>query len=215
MKRPLDLFSRIMYSLTLLWWVLLMGLALGSWVVQAADSTWLHRSLLSTAGVRWFFSHVEDALATPTLLAFVLSSFTLSAVVRSGFWLAVFRWLRHRKASSQEQFALFMAVLVLVAQVLGMVLLTALPHAILLSVTGALFPSSFSMGLLPTSLFMLTVVALVYGVLSGTLRTPFEIVRAICTPDDWLKPLLLCYVSGALFWACLTYVLGENTIFGT
>ena len=59
-----------------------------------------------------------------------------------------------------------------VVTVVIMLLLTVVPHAILLSVTGELFPSAFSSSLIPSLSFVLIVMSLSYGVASGTRSRP-------------------------------------------
>ena len=107
-----------------------------SWLFSAAYPTSGVRSLLSAEGLRWLMGHFSDLLATPLLVWIVLCSIAWGCLSRS--------CLLHRPTNYRERRAQFMALLLLGIIVGVMVLLTAIPHAVLLSAVGGLWPSPFS-----------------------------------------------------------------------
>ena len=74
----------------------------------------------------------------------------------------------------RERIGLRLALVEFLLAIVIMLLLTVVPHAILLSVTGQLFPSNFSVSLIPTLSFILLVMSLSYGVTGGTINSVAE-----------------------------------------
>jgi aminobenzoyl-glutamate transport protein len=94
----------------------------------------------------------------------------------------------------------------LIAIVAALLLLTAIPHAPLLSATGVLFPSSFSDGLLPVVCFVVIVVSLSYGFVSEKFTSFEMLLDALVRGIRKASPLLLLYVLAAELYASLRFV---------
>ena len=88
-----------------------------------------------------------------------------------------------------------------------MLLLTAVPHAILLSVTGSLFPSSFSHSILPVLCFTVIVCALTIGFSNDHLHTVSDIYRALTYGIQVAALLIPLYIISAELLASLRFVL--------
>ena len=159
-----------------------------SWLVSAAMPDVPIHSLLSSEGIRWFFGTFVDNLLTPLLVWLLLLSMAWSTVSKS-------RLLRTSLA----------VALMLVAVV---ALLTAVPNAILLSATGELFPSSFSRSIVPVVCFIVTVTAMVYGFLLGTISSLSDFYEALSGGAKFFAGLLPIYVSGCELVASLMFVMG-------
>ncbi len=158
--------------------VLLLALAqvlliLFSWLVTAANPDLALRSLLSSEGVRWFVGSFVDNQQTPLLVWFITVSLAAGCLVRSGLYGSLLALLHLGKMHSdihyRQKIGLRIAFFELFAYVVVMLLLTVVPHAILLSVTGQLFPSSFSASIVPSLSFIVLVMSLSYGIASGAI----------------------------------------------
>jgi len=142
-------------------------LVMGSWILSAALPMSGIRSMLSGEGIRFFLGHFADLLATPLLVWLLLLAMAYGVVLRSG----VISGARSFRSSRARLIALLFA-----AAYLAVVLLMALvPHAVLLSASGTLWPSPFSASLVPLTAFGLAMVAAVYGIVAGTITSLADI----------------------------------------
>lgn len=201
------------YRLTLLA-VLLQGvLVLASWLWGAAMPDSQVRSLLSSNGIRWFFGAFVTNVASPLLVWLIVMTMAIGAMRKSGFWRTLLMAVGVRRQgreplTSRQTYALRGSLLLLAVEIVAMVLLTVLPHAILLSVTGDLFPSSFSVSLFPVCCFILITSSLAYGLLSGRLQGLHDVGHSLCEGSDNLMPLLLLYVVCVQLYWSVVYVFG-------
>ncbi len=205
------LWRRWIYRLALAFVIAQLALILTSWLVAAAMPNWGVRSLLSSGGIRWFFSNFADKVATSWLTWLIVLSIAFGSIEYSGLRQVVASIIcgHRQELTSQQRYALRMSMVLLAVEIVIMVLLTALPHAVLLSVTGELFPSSFSASLVPVLAFIGTTVAVFYGLLSATLHSIYDIGQCMCSGSRWLMPLLLLYVFFAVFYGSFVYVFDE------
>ena len=109
----------------------------------------------------------------------------------------------------QKRFALNVVLVELCTFIVLIVLLTAIPHAVLLSVTGELFPSSFSSGLIPMLCLLVTIMSISYGLVSGSLRGFYDIWNSITTGSNYLPPVCFVYILLLQLVSSLSYVLGN------
>lgn len=142
-------------------------LVMGSWILSAALPMSGIRSMLSGEGIRFFLGHFADLLATPLLVWLLLLAMAYGVVLRSG----VISGARSFRSSRARLIALLFAAAYL-AVVLSMALV---PHAVLLSASGTLWPSPFSASLVPLTAFGLAMVAAVYGIVAGTITSLADI----------------------------------------
>lgn len=199
--------------------VLQVALILGSWLYSAAlpDST--VRPILSDSGIRWFFGTFVANLSSPLLIYIILLDIAVGSCVRSGFWRAL-RTVLGRGAGSAKSAQKRQplppskggwggSLLILLFEVIVILLLTVPRHAILLSATGDLFPSSFSAALVPILAFMLLTASITYGMFSGTFHNYRDAVTACLGGGRNLKFLLALYVLAFQLWKMIVYVVGE------
>lgn len=142
-------------------------LVLGSWILSAALPMSGIRSMLSGEGIRFFLGHFADLLATPLLVWLLLLAMAYGVVLRSG----IFSGTRSFRTSRARLIALLFAV----AYLAVVLLMTLVPHAVLLSASGTLWPSPFSASLVPLIAFGLAMVAAVYGIVAGTITSLADI----------------------------------------
>lgn len=174
-------------------------LMLVSWLWSAAFPMSGVRSLLSGEGLRWLLGRFADVLASPLLVWLLLLAMAYGCLHESR--------LLHYHGSYRESRARLLALLLLLAYVAVVVLLAAVPHAVLLSATGRLWPSPFSASLVPLLAFVVTSISAFYGLVAGHfqgLRAVYDaLLYGICRGAPWL----LFYVLLMQLYESLWFVL--------
>lgn len=209
-------FRRIICWAIFLLAVLQLALLVLSWLFAAACPDMSLRSPLTAPGLRWFFGSFVSFTASPVLVWLIVWSFAVSALHSSGLLreIVVRCHIGTHSLSTEEasqvsvrsRFAAIITLGVFCLQI-GVLLLLTLPrHAVLLSVTGTLFPGSFAAGIIPALAFILTVCSLVYGVLSFRFRTVYQLCNALCSPLHSFPALLLFYVLTRQLLATVGYI---------
>ena len=194
-----------------------LALILLSWLITAAFPELPIRSLLSSEGVRWFFGSFTANQLTPLLAWFITAAMAVGACVRSRLWAAFctkMSGLLHRRGCTdgrqglhyRERIGLRLVLAEFMVYVVIMLLLTVVPHAILLSVTGELFPSAFSSSLIPSLSFVLIVMSLSYGVASGTVDSVARMHRVLVGGLEAGARIVPAYVIGVQLYMSLLYV---------
>ena len=196
MKRTCAIFAFILIVLQTI-------LIFGSWIVSAAIPDCQIRPLIGAGGLRWFFSSFTEDMASPILVYIILITLTVNVFINSRMCEL---FSLKRKMNMQKKFALNVVLVELCTFIVLIVLLTAIPHAVLLSVTGELYPSSFSKGLIPMLCFIVTILSTSYGLVSGSLRGVYDIWNSITTGINFLPAV--CFVYILQFVSSLSYVLG-------
>ena len=177
-------------------------LVIVSWVIAAAMPETTIHSLLSSEGIRWFFNTLTDNLLTPLLAWILLAGMAYGSLKESGILSA-----RHA-LTSRQHFALRFVLLEAIVFVIILLLLTTVPNAILLSVTGKLFPSSFSDGLVPILSLMTIVLCSTYSLLSNSHKHLSDIFQALVTGICKFSPFILVYLLAAELYYSLRFVIG-------
>lgn len=198
MKRTCAIFAFILIVLQTI-------LIFGSWIVSAAIPDSQIRPLIGAGGLRWFFSSFTEDMASPILVYIILITLTVNVFINSGMCEL---FSLKRKMNMQKKFALNVVLVELFTFIVLIVLLTAIPHAVLLSVTGELYPSSFSKGLIPMLCFIVTILSTSYGLVSGSLRGVYDIWNSITTGINFLPAVCFVYILLFQFVSSLSYVLG-------
>ena len=164
---------------------------LGSWFVTVVFPTLPIRSMLSSEGIRWFLGQYTSNLASPLLVWLVLAGMTYGALRSSGLSRAI---MHFSNISYRQRFALKVVVAELVFFAIVLFLMTFLPQAILLSVTGELFPSSFSRSLIPFVCFLLTLFSITYGLINASFSSLTDIFCSLTSGITAISPWLVIYV---------------------
>ena len=172
-------------------------LALISWLMSAMMSSGT-QSLLSSEGIRWFLGDFNTILLSPVLVWILLLSMALGTLYRSRFFTI--------PKSYQQRVGHRGSILVLIGYIFIVVMLTAVPHAILLSATGCLYPSPFSNAFIPMLAFGILVMSVVYGFLARTFTSVSSVCEAMCFGIIKGAPLLVIYVFLAQFVESLRFV---------
>lgn len=177
-------------------------LILLSWILSAAGVEGV-RSLLSGEGVRWFVGDFARMVASPLLAWILLLMIAVGTFLRSGL---TFRERRHRPMSYRDRTAFRVALIFLVAYVAAILLLTVVPHAVLLSASGSLFPSPFSRSLIPFVAFGITLVSIAFGMMSGRMQSLSDVLNALCYGIQKFAPLLILYIFCIQLYQSLRFV---------
>lgn len=164
---------------------------LGSWFVTVVFPALPVRSMLSSEGIRWFLGQYTSNLASPLLVWLVLAGMTYGALRSSGLSRAI---MYFSNISYRQRFALKVVVAELIFFAIVLFLMTFLPQAILLSVTGELFPSSFSRSLIPFVCFLLTLFSITYGLINASFSSLTDIFCSLTSGITAISPWLVIYV---------------------
>jgi aminobenzoyl-glutamate transport protein len=175
-----------------------------SWLLSAMRVEGV-RSLLSSEGIRWFFSSFSDLVASPVLVCLLVLMCALGCLQKS----RVTTIFSGKKSFNfRDRLALYVALAFLLIYVVIILLLTLMPHAILLSATGHLFPSAFSRSLVPIIAFGISIFSVAFGLMSGVMRNLSDILQALSFGIAKGAPLLVFYLFAVQLVGCLRFVFG-------
>lgn len=173
-------------------------LVLASWLFVATQTDGV-RTLLSSEGIRWGLGQFTVMMLKPQLIWLMLIAMAGGCLWHSCIF-------RPTHISFRRQFALRLAASVFVMQIFIVVLLIGTPQAVLLSATGALWPSPFSRALVPLASFIVINTSVCYGLLSRT----FTSVSDICDSLKWglsqAAPLFILYFLVVMIYESYCYV---------
>lgn len=177
---------------------LLLGIV--SWILTAAMPEDFAHSLLSPEGIRWFFGSFVDDLASPVLVWLLLLSMACGTIHASGL-------LRFNRSVYRQRIALRLVLIELLVFVGVMLVLTIVPHAILLNVMGGLWDSSFTHSLIPYVCLAMIVMGISFGVMSDRLKSVEEVFLAVTCGIGMSAPLFLIYVLANQLYYSIIYLM--------
>lgn len=178
-------------------------LVIGSWLITAAMPNLEMRSLLSSVGIRWFFGNYVNNLLSPLLAWLLLVAMAGGALTESGLGRSLGKW---GSWSMQERTAMKCVLAEIIIFLIVMLLLTVVPHAVLLSVSGGLFPSSFTDSLVPSLSFLVCVCSMTYGGVCGRQRTLSEQFSLLTAGISRCAPLFVIYILAIELYKSLHFV---------
>ena len=173
-------------------------LILLSWILSAMRVDGV-RSLLSGEGIRWFFGNFASMVASPWLAWLLLLLVALGCLQKSGL-------IGQPHTSYRDRMALRLTFIFFVLYVGVIVSLTAVPHAVLLSSTGSLFPSPFSQSIIPIISFGIILVSVSFGSVSGRFQTLADVLDALSFGCRKGAPLFIFYILLIQFYESLRFV---------
>ena len=181
-----------------------------SWLLSAMRLEGV-RSLLSSEGIRWFIGSFSSVIGSPLLACIILCLIALGALQKSGF-VSLFTnhsslfTNHHSLLDYRSRVALRVSLAFLVIYIAIICLLTLMPHAILLSATGSLFPSAVSRALVPIIALGVCLVSLSFGMVAGHLRSPSHILSALTFGIEKGAPIIILYLLAIQLYASLRFV---------
>jgi len=176
---------------------------LGSWIFKAVNPELPLRSLLSAEGIRWMVGSIGDNRAGRGLVWLLLGSMAFGSVKFCGILDVPRKW---KAMSFWDHFGLMVALAELLVIVVLTLLLTVLPHAVLLGVTGNLYPSSFSKSLFFIICLSVCFISVSFGVVSSRLRSLEEVCDCLVAGIAYTLPLWLIYVLAIELYASLQFI---------
>lgn len=179
-------------------------LVIVSWLLSALRLEGV-RSMLSSEGIRWFVGGFSDIVASPLLAWLLLMLIACGSIQQSG----VIPLLGIKgKISFRDRLALRVASVFVLLYAIVICMLTIMPHAILLSVKGSLFPSAFSRSILPIICFGVTLFSIVFAMMSGHKKTGEDIIDILSYGIRQGASLVIIYIFAIQFYASLRFVFG-------
>lgn len=175
-----------------------------SWLIAAAMPDNTVRSLLGNEGIRWFFGSFVSNVASKPLVWMLVVAMAWGTITQSGIAGALLK--RKKPLAYRQRFALRAVLVELIIAVAIIVLLAFVPNAPLRSVTGQLFPGSFSRSLVPMLAFCTIVMAVTYGLLSGAMKGVVDVFNALAEGIRQFIPLLILYVAAVQLFFSIIYV---------
>ena len=175
-----------------------------SWLLSAMRVEGV-RSLLSSEGIRWFFSSFNNLIASPVLVGLLLLLCALGCLQKCRVTVI---FGGEKTINFRDRLALYVAIAFLLIYVAIIVLLTLMPHAILLSATGHLFPSAFSRSLVPIIAFGICLFSVAFGMMAGVMKNLSDILQALSFGIAKGAPLLVFYLFAVQLVGCLRFVFG-------
>ncbi|MCD8297994.1 MAG: ABC transporter substrate-binding protein [Prevotella sp.] len=183
------------------------ALMLCSWIINAISPSLQVKSILSNEGIRWLCGSFTENLLTPLLAWILLLSIAWGAFTGSGFGSALSSLCKgHRQLSYRQRYALLTVVGELVVFGVIIYLLTFVPHAILLGVTGCLYPSAFTTGLIPMLAFVIVVISVTYGIINGVFVNIEGILGSFYVGIITFVPLLILYLFAVQLYSSIVFV---------
>lgn len=174
-------------------------LVLLSWLITAAMPEAFPRSMLSPEGIRWFFGSFSDNLESPWLVGLLLICIAWGTLQTSGLLHFDRTIYRHRNA-------LRLVLIELVLFVAVILLLTVVPHAILLNVMGGIEASSFSRSILPYICFAVIVMSLSFGAVSNRLQGIEAMGESVSEGIRMAAPYFVIYILANQLYSSIEYL---------
>ncbi len=174
--------------------ILQVVLVLLSWAIVTVMPSLPLRSLLGGEGLRWFLGTFVDNVSGCLLAWIILCSMAYGALAKSGLNKVIASLFNGSDIGRRERHALYAALCVLIAFTFTIVLLAFVPHAVLLGLSGSLFPSAFSASAVALLAFAVTVMSLTYGITNGTLTNIGDIFKSLYGGIVMAAPLFPIYV---------------------
>ena len=162
-----------------------------SWMIKTIYPDFNGRSLLSGEGVRWFLGNFTNNVASTILVWIILIGLSWGAIRASNI-LQVFK--RSHTLSYRERLGFRVVLIEIMIWFTVIALLSFIPHAAMLSITGQLFPSSFSKSIVPLITFIALFSSITYGLIIGKLRKGNLIIEALSNGIKQIAPYIIIYI---------------------
>ena len=175
-----------------------------SWLLSAALPDLSAHSLLSSEGIRWFFGQFSSKIATP------LTAWLIVAVIAYGCLSSCGILELKHPLDFRQRVAIRFVVFEIVVFVAIILLLTLMPHAVLLSIDGDICSGSLANSIIPYLSLVVCMTSITYAYLSGRCNTKAELFDMLCEGNRQLSPLFIIYVLLTQLVYSVLYVLSAS-----
>ncbi|MGN1262898.1 MAG: ABC transporter substrate-binding protein, partial [Prevotella sp.] len=176
-----------------------------SWVLSVLMPDSGVRSMLGSEGVRWFLGRFNDMLCSPVMAWLLLLTIAYGCARESGIS-AIFK--RRDSLMYRQRIARSFVIWLSFAYVVLIFALAFMPHALLLSASGTLFPSPFSASLVPVVSFGVCLISIVYAIVSGKFRGVTDVYKSLYAGIVTSAPLYLYYILLTQVYYSVKFVFG-------
>ena len=197
---------RFLSRISLAFIILNVLVILTSWMISAVMPALGINSLLSYAGIRWFFGCFSDNLSSEILVWLLLLGIGGQVFISSNI-INVFKGIN--PVGYKQRLAISASLVICGIILLSVFLLVLKPHAMLLSITGALFPSPFSYALIPIVSFSLLSIGATYGLIAEVYTGFHDIFKSMVRGVNHIAPVIVAYIFTAQFYYSVKYVLSN------
>ena len=175
-----------------------------SWMIKTIFPEFNGRSLLSGEGVRWFLGNFTKNVASNVLVWIILLGLSWGAIHSS----KIIQVLKYSHILSyKERLGLQIILIEIMVWFSGIVLLSFVPHATMLSITGELFSSSFSKSIIPLIAFIVLLNSISYGFIVGRFRKGSQIIEALSKGIKQITPYIIIYIMFIQLFYSVKFVL--------
>ena len=175
-----------------------------SWLLSAALPDLSVHSLLSSEGIRWFFGQFSSNIATPFTAWLIVAVIAYGCLSSCGIL-----ELKH-PLDFRQRVAIRFVVFEIVVFVAIILLLTLMPHAVLLSIDGDICSGSLANSIIPYLSLVVCITSITYAYLSGRCNTKAELFDMLCEGNRQLSPLFIIYVLLTQLVYSVLYVLSAS-----
>lgn len=175
-----------------------------SWIITAVFPDIHMRSLLSAEGIRWMLGEFTSNMNASYLGLFLILCITVGSIYHSHF-INIFS--KKNKGAYRRRLAIRIVCTEFVVCLAVMLLLTIVPHAILLSISGELYDSSFSRSIIPYCCMTICLMSISYGFATGAVRNLAELTDNLTYGISRRASLILLYIVATQFLFSMMYVL--------
>ena len=175
-----------------------------SWLLSAALPDLSVHSLLSSEGIRWFFGQFSSNIATP------LTAWLIVAVIAYGCLSSCGILELKHPLDFRQRVAIRFVVFEIVIFVAIILLLTLMPHAVLLSIDGDICSGSLANSIIPYLSLVVCITSITYAYLSVRCNTKAELFDMLCEGNRQLSPLFIIYVLLTQLVYSVLYVLSAS-----
>lgn len=175
-----------------------------SWLLSAALPDLSVHSLLSSEGIRWFFGQFSSNIAIP------LTAWLIVAVIAYGCLSSCGILELKHPLDFRQRVAIRFVVFEIVVFVAIILLLTLMPHAVLLSIDGDICSGSLANSIIPYLSLVVCITSITYAYLSGRCNTKAELFDMLCEGNRQLSPLFIIYVLLTQLVYSVLYVLSAS-----
>ncbi len=177
-----------------------------SWIINVLKPELQVKSVLSPEGIRWFWGSFSYNLLTPILSWIILLGIAFGAFSSSGLPSTIKSLSKFKQMPYSKRHSLLTILGLLIVFILIIVLLAFIPHALLLGVTGSLYPSAFIYGLIPMIAIMIVILSICYGIGSGRFENIMDVFQGFYDGLKKIVPLFIVYIFIVQLYSVIKFV---------